>query len=72
MTLAPSLLAILVCPDDKGSLLHIDDGEEFLYNPRLRRRYDVRDGIPVMLVAESTVLDDAAHDDAVRRAGARD
>ena len=53
-------------------MLHVDDeGGEFLYNPRLHRRYDVRDGIPVMLVGESTVLNDVAHDDAVRRAAAR-
>ena len=71
MALDPALLAILACPEDKGPLLHVDDaGGEFLYNPRLRRRYDVRDGIPVMLIGESTVLDGAAHDDAVRRAAA--
>ena len=32
-----------------------------MYNPRLRRRYDVRDGIPVMLVDESTTVDEAEH-----------
>jgi len=72
VALDPALLAILACPEDKGPLLHVDDeGGEFLYNPRLHRRYDVRDGIPVMLVGESTVLNDVAHDDAVRRAAAR-
>lgn len=71
MALDSALLAIIACPEDKGPLLHVDDGEEFLYNPRLHRRYDVRDGIPVMLVSESTVLDGAAHDDAVRRAASQ-
>jgi uncharacterized protein len=33
-----------------------------LYNPRLHRRYDVRDDIPVMLIPESTTVDDAEHD----------
>ncbi len=53
MTLDPALLEILACPEDKGPLYYLED-EALLYNPRLHRRYDVRDGIPVMLIAEST------------------
>ncbi len=60
MSLDPKLLEILACPEDKGPLYYLDD-EDALYNPRLRRRYDVRDGIPVMLVDEATTLDDAEH-----------
>ena len=44
---------MLACPVDKGPLLWFDD-EDVLYNPRLRRRYARRDGIPVMLVDEAT------------------
>jgi len=58
--LDPSLLAILACPEDKGPLLHLP-GEAVLYNPRLQRRYPVRDGIPVLLVDESETVDDAEH-----------
>ncbi len=58
MSLAPALLAILACPDDKGPLFYIES-ESVLFNPRLRRTYDVRDGIPVMLIEESNALDDA-------------
>ena len=54
MGLDPMLLEILACPDDKGPLLYFAD-EESLYNPRLRRRYAVRDDIPVMLVDEATI-----------------
>lgn len=61
MSLDPALLEILACPEDKGPLYYLED-EALLYNPRLRRRYDVRDGIPVMLIAESTTVDDAEHD----------
>ena len=61
MTLDPALLEILACPEDKGPLYYLED-EALLYNPRLHRRYDVRDGIPVMLIAESTTVDDAEHD----------
>jgi uncharacterized protein YbaR (Trm112 family) len=61
MTLDPALLEILACPEDKGPLFYLED-EALLYNPRLHRRYDVRDGIPVMLIAESTTVDDTEHE----------
>jgi uncharacterized protein YbaR (Trm112 family) len=60
MTLAPALLEILACPEDKGPLYYIE-AEGLLYNPRLQRRYDIRDDIPVMLIPESTQVDDAEH-----------
>jgi uncharacterized protein len=61
MTLSPQLLQILVCPVDKGGLYYLAD-EDALYNPRLRRRYVVREGIPVMLADEAEAVDDAEHD----------
>jgi uncharacterized protein YbaR (Trm112 family) len=61
VSLDAALLAILACPEDKGPLYYIDD-EQVLFNPRLRRTYVVRDGIPVMLVEESVSLTDAEHD----------
>ena len=52
MSLDSRLLAVLACPVDKGPLYYLgDDGG--LYNPRSKRRYLVRDGIPVMLPDES-------------------
>ena len=58
MALDPQLLEILACPDDKGPLLYFAD-EDSLYNPRLKRRYAVKDDIPIMLVDEAeTVVDD--------------
>lgn len=56
--LDPRLLEILACPQDKGPLLYFAD-EQKLYNPRLKRVYEVRDGIPVMLVEEAVEVDDA-------------
>ena len=44
MALDPKLLEILACPEDKGPLLYFED-EAILYNPRLKRSYEVRDGI---------------------------
>jgi uncharacterized protein YbaR (Trm112 family) len=69
MALDPLLLEVLACPEDKGPLLYFDD-ENVLYNPRLHRRYDVRDGIPVMLTDEATTVDDAEHDRLMAKAAA--
>jgi uncharacterized protein YbaR (Trm112 family) len=66
MALDPQLLEILACPEDKGPLHYLAD-EDTLYNPRLRRRYEVRDGIPVMLVDEAVAVDDAEHERLVGR-----
>ncbi len=52
MSLDPRLVAVLACPVDKGPLYYLGD-EGGLYNPRLRRRYLVREGIPVMLPDEA-------------------
>ena len=60
MPLDPQLLEILACPDDKGPLLYFAD-EQTLYNPRLKRRYAVRDDIPIMLIDEAETVDDAEH-----------
>ena len=65
MTLDPRLVELLACPKDKGPLLIV--GDEALYNPRLRLRYRIDDGIPVMLVDEATELADAEHDELMRR-----
>ena len=53
------LLSILVCPDDRGPLLLVDD--ECLYNPRLRRAYRIEDGIPVLLIDEARDVDEEEH-----------
>ena len=60
MSLDQSLLNILACPEDKGQLFFIES-ESLLYNPRLHRSYAVIDGIPVMLIQESTQVSDADH-----------
>lgn len=69
MALAPVLLEILACPEDKGPLLYFDE-EGSLYNPRLRRRYKVVDDIPIMLVDEAETVDDAEHERLLAKAAA--
>ena len=69
MPLDPRLLEILACPEDKGPLLWFED-EAALYNPRLRRRYAVRDDIPIMLIDEAETVDDAEHGRLIAKAEA--
>ena len=69
MALDPQLLEILACPDDKGPLLYFQD-EDLLYNPRLKRRYDIKDDIPVMLIDEATTVDEAEHERLLAKAAA--
>ena len=69
MTLDPKLLEILACPEDKGPLLYFPD-ESALYNPRLHRRYAVRDDIPIMLIDEAETVDAGEHERLVAKAAA--
>ena len=55
MALDPRLLEILACPDDKGPLYYFE-ADGFLFCPACRRRYEIRDDIPVMLIDEAAVL----------------
>lgn len=65
--LDPALLAILVCPADRGTLLLIDD---VLYNPRLRKAYRIDEGIPVLLVDEAVDVGTEEHQRLLARADA--
>jgi uncharacterized protein len=69
MALDPQLLEILACPEDKGPLLYFAD-EDTLYNPRLKRRYAIREDIPIMLIDEAETVDDAEHERLLARAEA--
>lgn len=59
MALDDALLKILVCPVDKGTLLYFER-EMLLYNPRLRRRYQINGDVPVLLAdrAEAVTSDE--------------
>ena len=60
MSLDQRLLEVLACPEDKGPLWYFED-EEILYNPRLRRVFEVDNGIPVLLIDESKEVSDDEH-----------
>ncbi len=70
MALEPQLLEILACPEDKGPLLYFAD-EDALYNARLKRRYAVRDDIPIMLIDEAEAVADEEHDRLMAKAEAQ-
>ncbi|OZC44913.1 protein YcaR in KDO2-Lipid A biosynthesis cluster [Rhodococcus sp. 14-2483-1-1] len=66
MAIDSTLLSILACPVDKGSLLLVEG--ELLYNPRLRRAYPIENGIPVLLADDARDVDDAEHESILSRA----
>ena len=53
MSLAPDLLAILVCPKCKGPLEHRTAPAELLVCHTCRLIYAVEDDIPIMLIDEA-------------------
>ncbi len=55
----PELMKILVCPESHARLAQVGD---WLYStdPKTRRRYPIRDGIPIMLIDESEVVEEPA------------
>ena len=67
MALNPKLLEVLACPEDKGPLLYLQD-EDALYNPRLKRRYAIKDDIPIMLVDQAETVADDEHERLVAKA----
>lgn len=69
MALPETLLKILVCPVDKGCLLYFAD-EDLLYNPRLRRGYRIKDGVPEMLAERAETLPEWEHERLLARASA--
>jgi uncharacterized protein YbaR (Trm112 family) len=55
-SLNPDLLKVLACPacDDRPAVEPVDDGA-FLQCTSCKRKYPVKEGIPVMLIDEAIV-----------------
>ena len=51
----PRLLEILVCPKCKGDLEYRETASELVCE-KCRLRYEIRDGIPIMLIDEAKPL----------------
>lgn len=65
-SLAPDFLSMLVCPVTHSPLIQAGD---WLYSTDSadRRKYPIRDGIPVMLVDESQQVSEEEFKDATTR-----
>ncbi len=51
----PQLLEILVCPQCKGELEYREKEAELVCH-KCKLRYEIRDGIPIMLIDEAKPL----------------
>ncbi|HLL37227.1 Trm112 family protein [Streptomyces sp.] len=69
MTPDDPLMKILACPLDKGPLhlLATADERPSLYNPRLRRRYPILDGIPQLLPSSGQQVSEEEHEELLRQ-----
>ena len=63
-TISEDLLSIMECPVAHVPLVQVGD---WLYatDPETRRRYPIRDGIPIMLVEESEVVETEVYEKAM-------
>lgn len=63
-----SLLDILACPESKAPLVQVGD---WLYStdPKTRRRYPIRDGIPIMLIEEAQTVPQEEFERVMAQAG---
>ena len=52
-TLSKTLLDILACPACKGKIQYIEEQQKLVCLGECKRRYSIRDGIPVMLIDEA-------------------
>lgn len=56
MTIHKDLLDILACPQCKGSILLNENGDGLIC-PQCKLLYEIRDGIPIMLIEEARTLE---------------
>ncbi len=57
------LLAILACPACKTKVKLVADKWLVCQNPDCRRKYPIKDGIPIMLIEEGDKYVDVAEDE---------
>lgn len=60
MSISDELLDILVCPQDLGDLWFFEE-EMILYNPRMKVKYYIKEGIPAMLPEEAVSVEEVEH-----------
>ena len=61
--ISEELLAILVCPECKTKVDLVHDRWLVCQNKDCRRKYPIKDGIPIMLIEEGTKYIDVSVED---------
>jgi uncharacterized protein len=56
MPISQALLDILACPKCKGTI-HLNEAQDGLICTQCKLLYEIRDGIPIMLIEEAKPLD---------------
>jgi uncharacterized protein YbaR (Trm112 family) len=57
MTVSTELMEILVCPKCRGAI-YLEASQRGIICDNCRLRYEVRDGIPIMLIEQAQSLND--------------
>ncbi len=57
-TLSKTLLDILACPACKGEITYDEEAQKLVCVGACKRRYPIREGIPVMLIDEAEMPDE--------------
>ncbi|MFH1277124.1 MAG: Trm112 family protein [Candidatus Eisenbacteria bacterium] len=70
MPLPKDFLEILACPETKAPVVE-DEGWLVSTDAKTRRRYPIKDEIPIMLIEESEVMDEEAWRAVMKRHGVR-
>ena len=65
--LDPELLKIMVCPQSRARLIQVGDWL-CSTDAATRRRYPIRDGLPIMLIDDSEVMDEAEFQKVMKQA----
>ena len=58
--ISSELLEILACPACKGDIEYNQENQQLTCIGQCKRRYPIRDGIPVMLISEAEMPADEA------------
>ena len=58
--ISSELLEILACPACKGDIEYNQENQQLICIGQCKRRYPIRDGIPVMLISEAETPADEA------------
>ncbi len=59
--LSSELLDLLVCPIDHQALIYVES-ENILYNERLKKKYEIKNTIPIMLVEKALDVSQEEHE----------